>query len=355
MASISAALALSRPPLRRPAARSPPRLQRAGVVWSLKCRAESEPSPREELERRIEPSLFGISTSSWSAGLGTIGFLETAYLTYLKFSGAEAFCPVGGGNCSDILNSDYSFAFGLPLPLFGMLAYGSVALLSLQKSGKNLLSGLGETDARFILLVTTTSMATASAYFLYILNTKFTGTTCSYCLFSAVLSFSLFFITLKDIGLEEIKNVLGLQLAVAGVVVTALTNTYSMIDAKLPTLNDITLERYETEITTQSTPFALSLAKHLNSIGAKMYGAFWCSHCNEQKQMFGREAAKILDYVECFPNGAGKGRKMALECGIIGIEGFPTWIIDGKIISGEQDLQALAEASGYIAEDASPS
>lgn len=86
---------------------------------------------------------------------------------------------------------------GLPLPLLGMLAYGSVALLSLQQSGKNLISGLGENDIRFILLVTTTSMATASAYFLYILSTKFAGTTCSYCLLSALLSFSLFFITLK--------------------------------------------------------------------------------------------------------------------------------------------------------------
>lgn len=49
--------------------------------------------------------------------------------------------------------------------------------------------------------------------------------------------------------------------------------------------SDITLELYETEITNQSTPLSLSLAKHLHSIGAKMYGAFWCSHCNEQKQV----------------------------------------------------------------------
>ena len=53
----------------------------------------------------------------------------------------------------------------------------------------------------------------------------------------------------------------------------------------LYSLNDLTLEPYETEITSQSSPMALSLAKHLRSIGAKMYGAFWCSHCNEQKQV----------------------------------------------------------------------
>jgi hypothetical protein len=50
-------------------------------------------------------------------------------------------------------------------------------------------------------------------------------------------------------------------------------------------LAEIDLPYITTEITTTSSPFALSLAKHLNSIGAKMYGAFWCSHCLEQKQV----------------------------------------------------------------------
>lgn len=45
------------------------------------------------------------------------------------------------------------------------------------------------------------------------------------------------------------------------------------------------LQFFTTEITTQSSSFALSLAKHLHSVGAKMYGAFWCSHCVEQKQV----------------------------------------------------------------------
>lgn len=47
--------------------------------------------------------------------------------------------------------------------------------------------------------------------------------------------------------------------------------------------------------------------------------------------MFGREAAKRLDYVECFPEGVGKGRKMAKVCADASIEGFPTWIIKDKV------------------------
>ncbi|KAL5679120.1 hypothetical protein ACJX0J_005505, partial [Zea mays] len=104
----------------------------------------------------------------------------------------------------------------------------------------------------------------------------------------------------------------------------------AVIIASLLITDDFVLQPYETEISTESSPFAIALAKHLHSIGAKMYGAFWCSHCNEQKQMFGHEATKILDYVECFPNGAGKGKKMTAECAAAGLEGFPTWFINGK-------------------------
>ena len=40
-------------------------------------------------------------------------------------------------------------------------------------------------------------------------------------------------------------------------------------------------------VTTESPAPVLSLAKHLQAVGAQMYGAFWCSHCYEQKQVGG--------------------------------------------------------------------
>lgn len=259
------------------------------------------------------------------------------------------------GGCSDVLNSDYSYVFGFPLPLIGLVAYGLVALLSMQRTRKNLIKEVGENGAQLILLGTTSSMATASAYFLYLLSTKLAGTPCSYCLLSAILSFSLFFITLQDFGLENIQKVVGLQLATAGAVVVALSSSYMMVSPQVSHSSEVSLEPFETEITNQSSPLAVSLAKYLHSIGARMYGAFWCSHCIEQKQMFGQEAAKILDYVECFPEGVGKGRKMAALCTAAGVEGFPTWIIKDQVLSGEQELSALAEASGFVLEDSRPS
>ncbi|KAJ0802764.1 putative Thioredoxin-like superfamily [Helianthus annuus] len=83
-----------------------------------------------------------------------------------------------------------------------------------------------------------------------------------------------------------------------------------------------------TEIKAPSSPLALKLAAHLRSVGAKMYGAFWCSHCLEQKEMFGQEAANMLDYGECYPDGFKIGTPPSQECKEVKIRGFPMWVIN---------------------------
>ncbi|KAL8034773.1 hypothetical protein ABFX02_12G051700 [Erythranthe guttata] len=291
----------------------------------------------------------------WCLGLGGIGLLETAYLTYLKLTNSDAFCPMGGGSCTTILTSAYSSVFGIPLPLFGMLAYGLVATLGLQSGAKRSTLGTGKTDGEIILVGITTSMAVASAYFLYILRTEFGGELCLYCLASAALSFSLFFITLKRFGSNDLREFLGLQLFVASFVVIALTTSYNDARSVSSGMTETEIPYFETEITKESNPLAVSLAKHLHSIGAKLYGAFWCSHCLDQKEIFGREAAKMLDYVECFPDGVSKDIKMAKICSDAKLEGFPTWEINGQVLSGEKQLSELATLSGFKLDESSPS
>ncbi|KAG4988058.1 hypothetical protein JHK84_030627 [Glycine max] len=315
--------------------RSPNRI---GLLPPLKCSSS-------ELETATPPPFDW--THKLIAGVAGVGFLETSYLTYLKLTGADAFCPVGGGTCSKILDSDYALVFGIPLPLIGMAAYGLVAALGVQLASKNFRFGIEKPTAEAVLLGATTSMAAASAYFLYILTTRFSDSSCSYCLLSAFLSFTLFFVTLKDIGLQEVSKQLGLQLLVASLVILSLNASYSNSKSASSSLAENDLPYFATEITTPSSPFALSLARHLHSIGAKMYGAFWCSHCQEQKEMFGREAAKQLDYVECFPDGFRRGTKMIKACIDAKLEGFPTWIINGQVLSGEVELSELAQVSAY--------
>ncbi|PPD76096.1 hypothetical protein GOBAR_DD26961 [Gossypium barbadense] len=340
------------------------------LVLPIKC---SSSGPSQDTESEAEttsvPSSSSFSSSlassnstyNWRAGIGAVGIIETAYLTYLKLSGSDAFCPLGGGSCGDVLNS-------VSLPLLGLIAYGFVTTLSLQLSAKNLPFGINETTGRLLLLGSTTSMATASAYFLYILSTKFAGTSCSYCLVSALLSINLFFISLKDVGLQEVQKVVGLQVCIASLVFATLSTSYSNLPSAPSSQANIDLPYFTTEITKESSPFALSLARHLHSIGAKMYGAFWCSHCLEQKEMFGREAAKLLDYIECFPDGYKTGTKMIKACADANLEGFPTWVINGQVrkpfpfvillifrpymfiiqvLSGEMELEKLAEVSGF--------
>ncbi|KAK9010971.1 hypothetical protein V6N11_043833, partial [Hibiscus sabdariffa] len=324
------------------------------LVLPLKCSSSGPSQDTEtEAETTSTPSSVSLassnSTYNWRAGIGAVGIVETAYLTYHKLSGSDAFCPLGGGSCGDVLNSDYALIFGVPLPLLGLIAYGFVTTLSLQLSGKNLPLGISsEKSGRLLLLGSTTSMAAASAYFLYILSTKFAGTSCSYCLMSALLSFSLFFISLKDVGLQEVQKVVGLQVCIASLVVATLSTSYSNLrSAPLSAANN-DLPYFTTEIRTKSSPFAISLARHLHSIGAKMYGAFWCSHCQEQKQMFGREAAKLLDYVECFPDGYKTGTNMIKACADANLEGFRTRVINGQVLSGDMELEKLAEATVFL-------
>lgn len=91
---------------------------------------------------------------------------------------------------------------------------------------------------------------------------------------------------------------------------------------------------------------ALGLANHLTAIGAQMFGAYWCPHCQEQKKAFG-DAFSAVDYVECDPGGENPRTQDCLDNNI---EAFPTWIINDEHHLGAHSLQELAELSGYEGE-----
>ena len=97
-------------------------------------------------------------------------------------------------------------------------------------------------------------------------------------------------------------------------------------------------------ITSSSGAAEIALAQHLKQMGAKMYGAFTCPHCQNQKHLFGAEAAKQLNYVECHPQGQNAQPQ---ACQAAGIESFPTWEINGQKYAGEKTLQELADLSNY--------
>lgn len=80
-------------------------------------------------------------------------------------------------------------------------------------------------------------------------------------------------------------------------------------------------------------------AKCLTQNGAKMYGAFWCSHCNNQKQMFGSSVIYI-NYIECSNSDSSQNQ----ICQDEKITGYPTWRFkDGSELQGEVSIVKLSD------------
>lgn len=84
-------------------------------------------------------------------------------------------------------------------------------------------------------------------------------------------------------------------------------------------------------------------AKCLSSKGARMYGAWWCPHCADQKETFGY-AFQYVNYTECSPEGQ---RIETEQCKQAGIKHFPTWrFADGSNTEGVLPLSQLSQKTG---------
>jgi len=103
-------------------------------------------------------------------------------------------------------------------------------------------------------------------------------------------------------------------------------------------------EKKELIVTTQSTIESINLAKYLTAKGVVKYSAYWCPNCLYQSQLFGKQAYKELNVIECAKDGINSQTKLCVDKNI---EGFPSWEINGKIIIGVQSLKDLSELSGY--------
>jgi hypothetical protein len=99
------------------------------------------------------------------------------------------------------------------------------------------------------------------------------------------------------------------------------------------------------EITATSGSAEIGLAKYLSKQGVTMYGAYWCPHCYEQQQLFGKQAWSIVKHVECAEDA--RENPQPKVCTKAGIKGFPTWKIRGKLDPGVKTLARLSELTGY--------
>ncbi|MBD2363505.1 vitamin K epoxide reductase family protein [Anabaena minutissima FACHB-250] len=303
------------------------------------------------------------------AAIAGLGALNTGYLTIEKLTGGSAACvaEAGAKGCNDVLASPWGTVFGQPLALFGLLAYIGMLVLALApvvlKTDENKGPKQLENLTWWLLLVGAIAMSVFSGYLMYVLAFQLKAV-CPYCITSALFSLSLLVVTIIGRTWEDIGQILLTALIVGMVTLIGTLIIYQDINPNRKTPNDQVSvppgrlapfvpqsnpdPKFGWEITTTSGEAEIALARHLVQVGAKEYVAYWCPHCHDQKQLFGKEAYDILEEnqvkVECAADSPNSKPEL---CKAAQITGFPTWIINGKPYSGVQDLSELAKVTDY--------
>lgn len=321
------------------------------------------------IRRRSTPWIHKWSRPLMGA-IAALGALTTGYITIEKLTGGSPAClsPAPGGGCNDVLSSPWAtipIFGGQPLALFGLLAYlgmvvFAVAPLVWKPSDKTVLQKL-ENSTWWLLLIGSIAMTVFSGYLMYVLAFQI-QTVCLYCIGSALFSGSLLVLTIIGRSWEDIGQIFFTAIIVGMITLIGTLGVYAGVNTSGVT-SDATPGQpqqinfrpqvnpdpaFGWEITTTSGEAEIALAKHLVSIDAREYGAYWCPHCHTQKLLFGREAYQILQDnnipIEC---AADSPRGQPEVCQAANIQGFPTWIINGQVFAGAQNLEELARVSGY--------
>jgi len=231
--------------------------------------------------------------------LAIVGILLTSYMTYTYYSSTDIYCPLVAslGNCNEVSKSIYAIIFGIPAALLGLIVYFLLIYFNYKKKEMHvfLLSLLG---------------VLAAGYFNFIMF-FILKKVCFWCEGSHVVISAIFLLSnldwKKKIAVFIISFFIGF--AIAGGL------NYG--------------NEYE-------------LAKCLSEKNATMYGAFWCPHCLEQKNMFGK-SFELINYVEC----STPDKQQTLYCSSRDIKGYPTWeFADGKRQSGYLGKDLLKQLSG---------
>jgi uncharacterized membrane protein/glutaredoxin len=275
------------------------------------------------------------------AVLATVGVIDTGSITLKRWGLlGNLSCPGGAEGCDKVLSSAWGTVFGQPLSLYGFLAYGAILLLALLP-----LVLRGELRSRLAplsswgLLLLSTGMAVFSLVLMGVMVLKIQAF-CFFCVLSASLSLTLFVLSLIGGDWPDRGQLVFRVVLLALVVGLSGLGWAAAVDRPVAE----TGPGIPMPVTTTSSPEATALAEHLTAKGIVMYSAWWCPHCHEQKQLFGKEATARLTVIECAPDGRNSQKEL---CDTKAIEGFPSWEINGKLDSGVKPLQRLKELSGF--------
>ena len=328
-----------------------------------------------------------LQSSSIEKVLAVVGLLDTLYITYIKSSPAPLnLCSIlssspNSPSCAQaVFNSPFGTVAGVDVSVLGVLAYFTYLILSIVPSSPSsppppYLSFL-KSVVRDLLFVTTTCLLVI----LLKLNQL-----CPYCIVSAICSYGIYAASAtaapkttaapddnfkaKTLG----KVVAGLfagnvwYVLVGGYQDNLYKNMFAMQSPSSSPSAEAVLTAQARAAQAQAIPSSLllsaasasskpqspppiteastvqseSILKSLKSLNSRFYGAYWCSHCYDQKQSLGSSFYKYVDYVECAPDGQGFKKN---TCDVVNgkkIKGYPTWVIGGDVYEGQQTLEEL--------------
>jgi len=282
--------------------------------------------------------------------LSTIGLVDTGSIT-LKNWGlfTSLSCPGIQNGCETVLNSPWGTLFennkiNIPLSSAGFITYSLILVLAIILS-LNLISPKEKLNKFLWWLIFLISCASSTFSFLLI-NIMFfrIQAYCFFCILSAILSFSIFIVSMIGAKFDSREPmifrgfIVAISVLLSGLIWSTNVDPSNAIDVQSPT------ENVSPIITTSSSPQKVKFAKFLRENNVVMYSAYWCPHCHDQKQLFGKEAAEELKIVECAKDGKDNNYEL---CQTKGISGFPSWEINKEIISGTRELNELAIKTGY--------
>ncbi len=282
--------------------------------------------------------------------LATIGVIDTGSITLHRWGWIGTLtCPGGIEGCETVLNSPWgSLTLGnastVPLSLLGLISYLIVLFLTILPFFPGLSNYKSDLSRKtwWGLFFSSCSMAIFSLLLIWLMIFKIEAF-CFFCFLSAFISIALLILTIAGGGWDEPRELIfrGILLSLAvllGGLIWA-KGSDSKQDKFIQTGQGI-----PPLVQNISSQNAVNLAKHLRDSGIVMYSAYWCPHCHDQKEIFGKEAASELIVIECAIDGQNSQSDL---CKKKGITGFPTWEINGKLESGVQSLEDLANISKY--------
>ncbi len=292
--------------------------------------------------------------SKWArvaiAIFSTVGVIDTGSITLNKWGLIGNLNCLGGfEGCDKVLNSPWgniiqTNTYSIPLSLVGLISYFLILLMAILplipilKNKNNSISKFAWWGSFYISISTFVFSLILISVMIFKIKAF-----CFFCLLSFLISFSLLLLSVVGGGWEDYGKLFfrGFVMSVA-VLLAGLIWSSSVAPSTKEVSNNI--QGMPPAVIAISSPEKIKLAEHLTQEGAVMYNAYWCPHCHDQKELFGKVAAEKLNLVECAKDGFNNKREL---CEAKGITGFPSWEIKGSIDSGVKSLKELAELTNY--------